>query len=129
MVKSGLTRLVIDGQDYWMTVDPPAARLTPRAVHLLGNYDEYIVGYTDRAAIFDRSHAAHLDDRHNPLFNHTVVSRGRIIGTWKRTVMNDALRVQARLFAAPTEAETKALGSAVKRLARFLGVQAAPPQL
>ncbi len=129
MVKSGLTRLVIDGQDYWMTVDPPAARLSPRAVQLLGNYDEYIVGYTDRAAIFDRSHAAHLDDRHNPLFNHTVVSRGRIIGTWKRTVMNDALTVQAGLFAAPTEAEAKALGSAVKQLARFLGVQAAPPQL
>lgn len=123
MVKSRLVREVIDGRDYWMTASAPAARLRPGAVHLLGNYDEYVVGYTDREAVFNDSHATHLDARHNPLFNHTVVSGGWIAGTWKRTVARDSLSLEVKLFAEPKKAEVRALQSAVKRLARFMGLK------
>ena len=53
---------------------------------LLPNYDEYIVAYTDRSAIFDEAHTKLLDSRGNFLFNHVLVIDGQVMGTWKRTV-------------------------------------------
>ncbi len=120
---------MIDGREYWFAVSSPAARSARTAVHLLGNYDEYVVGYTDRDAIFDAVHAEHLDARHNPLFNHAIVSRGAIIGTWKRTVTGDELKIEAKLFHEPGRQEERALNSAANRLSRFLGLKAAQLQL
>ena len=125
MVKSALISDVIEGREYWMTPSAPVGRRSRSAAHLLGNYDEYVVGYTDRAAIFDKVHAEHLDERHNPLFNHTVVSRGHIIGTWKRTVVRDSLRIETKLFTEPRKGEVTALQAAVKRFARFMGFKSA----
>ena len=125
MVKSRLICETIDGQEYRLMASAPAARLPRGAAHLLSNYDEYIVGYTDRSAVFDPIHAADLDARHNPLFQHTIVSSGRIVGTWKRTASMQSLGIQTKFFVEPRKAEVRALGLASKRLAHFLQLQIA----
>jgi hypothetical protein len=122
MVKSRLVSESIGGQEYWMTSSAPAARFRRGSVHLLPNFDEYVVGYTDRKEIFDDIHAQHLDARHNPLFQHIIVSSGQIVGTWKRTVTRDSLAIQAKIFQGPTKVQVRALGLATEQLAVFMGL-------
>lgn len=124
MVKSRLVHEEMDGRVYWMAPSLPKVRRQRGTLQLLPNYDEYIVGYTDRSAIFDRVHAAHLDSRHNPLFNHTIVNAGRIIGTWTRAVSKDALSISAKPFDRLSNAQVKSLEQAAKRLGKFLGARA-----
>lgn len=112
----------IEGQTYWMSPSAPTARFARGAIHLLPNFDEYIVGYTDRKAIFDDSHLRYLDVRQSPLAQNVVVGNGRITGTWKRTIGRNLLGLQAKLFAAPKKAEVRSLGLAVKRYSEYLGL-------
>ncbi len=122
MVKDKLVQEELDGQTYWMSPSAPLPRLPRAAVHLLPNYDEYLSGYTDRSAIIDAKYLPGLDSRQNPLFNHPIISSGRIAGTWKRAVGADSLGLEAKLFAEPTKVEIRNLGLATKRLAAFYGL-------
>ena len=82
MIKGEMVEEVVDGQSYWL--DPSSARFNQEpapAVHLLLNYDEYIVSYANRGAIFDPSQVKQVDGRGNFLFNHTIVIDGQITGT------------------------------------------------
>ncbi len=112
---------LVDGQTYWFsTSTPPAKDLSQRA-YLLPNFDEYIVGYTDRSAVFDASHTNKLDPRGNLLFSHTMVLDGRVVGTWKRTLTKDAVMLTPNLFTPLNTAETRAFAAAANRYGAFLG--------
>ena len=123
MARSKLLRDEFGGQAYWMAASPSSSSSRRGALHLLPNYDEYIVGYTERSAIFDSIHAQHLDARHNPLFNNTIVSQGRVIGTWARAAARDTLTIAAKPFGRLSAAEAKALQQAAKRFGKFLGIK------
>ncbi len=124
MVKGKLVREETDGQLYWISPSAPAPRHPHGAVHLLPNYDEYLSGYTDRSAILDTNYWQQLDARYHPLFNHPVISKGRVAGTWKRTIGAASLALEAKLLAEPTKAEVRSLELAAKRLAAFYGLEA-----
>jgi hypothetical protein len=120
MVTTQLTHGVVDGQTYWFSTSTSPAKDLSQTVYLLPNYDEYIVGYTDRSAVFDESHTHKLDARANVLFQHTIVLDGRVVGTWKRTMKKDAVILTPSLFTPLNEAETCALAASAKRYGAFL---------
>jgi hypothetical protein len=91
-----------------------------QAVYLLPNFDEYIVGYTDRSAIFDASHTHKLGPRGNVLFNHTIVMEGRVVGTWNRTIKKDEVGVTPVFFAPLDAAEMRAFAASADRYSTFL---------
>jgi uncharacterized protein YjbI with pentapeptide repeats len=115
-----LAHEVVAGKTYWFAASTPPVQHRSRAVYLLPNYDEYVVGYTDRSAIFDSAQANHLDARHNPLFQHTLVIKGRIAGTWKRTLKKNTVVVEVNPFALLTKAERQALVRAARWYGDFL---------
>ncbi|HLZ80997.1 MAG TPA: winged helix DNA-binding domain-containing protein [Ktedonobacteraceae bacterium] len=120
MARSQLIVEVIDGQTYWFSLSTPPAKDLSQIVYLLPNFDEYIVGYTDRSAIFDVSHTKKLDPRGNVLFNHTIVLDGRVAGTWKRTLKKDAVILTSSLFTEMNEAGIRAFASSANRYGAFL---------
>jgi winged helix DNA-binding protein len=120
MVKRGLLHHETDGKTYWFAASMPSATERSQTACLLPNYDEYVVGYSDRKAIFDSSHAAKLDARNNPLFQHTMVIDGRIAGTWKRTLRKDAVLIELAPFAPLARAERQAVHKAAEKYATFL---------
>lgn len=122
LVEPQLVHEVIDGQSYWLAASAPLAEVGGPVVSLLSNYDEYIVGYTDRRAIFEPQHAPQLDERSNPLFMHTVVIDGQIAGTWKRTFTKNSVNVTFSPFTPWNEAQTKAVYVAAQRYAEFVGL-------
>jgi hypothetical protein len=125
MVKYQLAHHVIDGKTYWFGTSTPPAKKSSQAAYLLPNYDEYVVGYTDRSAIFDSFHTEKLDDRHNPLFQHTIVINGQIAGTWKRTLKKDAVVIELNPFAPLTKADKRALARAAHWYGNFLDMPVA----
>ncbi len=120
MVTSQLMHEVVDDQTYWFSTSTPPAKDLFQTAYLLPNFDEYIVGYTDRSAVFDASHTNKLDPRGNVLFNHTIVMDGRVVGTWKRTIKKDAVIITPSLFTPLNEAETRAFAASANRYGAFL---------
>jgi Winged helix DNA-binding domain len=98
MVASQLLHETIAAQTYWFFPSIAAPKDLSQTAYLLPNFDEYIVGYTDRSAIFDPSHIDKLDSRNNVLFNHTIVLNGQIVGTWKRNIKKDHILLTLDLF-------------------------------
>jgi hypothetical protein len=120
MVKQQMAHEVIDRRTYWFAASEPPAQIGLKDAALLPNYDEYIVGYTDRSAIFDSSHSDKLDARANPLFQNTIVVNGRIAGTWKRILKKQAVVIETNLFTQLTEAENRSVSLAVRKYGEFL---------
>ncbi len=56
MASSQLMHDNVDGISYWFSSSTSSDNALAQTAYLLPNYDEYIVGYTDRSAIFDPSH-------------------------------------------------------------------------
>jgi hypothetical protein len=123
MARPQLAHEDIEGRTYWFSEGRPAAEGASQEAYLLPNYDEYIVGYTNRNDIFDSAHVEKLDSRGNVLFNHTIVIDGRIAGTWKRALKKDTVVIEASPFAPLGERESRALAAAAERYAAFMGVQ------
>lgn len=114
-----LEHLVIDGQTYWFSNSMPVDEDPAHSVYLLPNYDEYIIGYTDRSAAFNVRDTRMENPRDNIVFNHTILIDGRVAGTWKRSFMKGQVLLEARPFASLSAAEQAALARAVRRYGEF----------
>ncbi len=120
MVADHLLHEVIDGRRYWFSASAsPPKDLSERAL-LLPNYDEYLVGYTDRTIIFDISHTDKLDARGNILFHHTMVLDGQVVGIWKRILKKGTIIVTPSFFLPLNQAQRRAFALAASRYAAFL---------
>ncbi len=54
-------------------------------LHTLPGFDEYLLGFKDRALMLDPAHKQAVVPGGNGVFQSTVVRGGRVVGTWKRT--------------------------------------------
>ena len=82
-VQSEFISETIAGQTYWMPdtdFQPPAGK---SEVHLLPAFDEYIVGYKDRATILaSENHQKAISS--NGVFRPVIIKDGKVIGLWKK---------------------------------------------
>lgn len=120
LLKSEMANEVVDGRTYWGAASTRPVRELPRTAYLLPNYDEYMVGYTDRAAVIDSQHAEKLEAWGVYLLNPAIVIEGKIVGTWKRTLHKKTVVIEPRLLTSLNKPDTRALVKAADRYARFL---------
>jgi hypothetical protein len=120
MVKSKLRREELDDQMYWFAETDALQKEKTTTAYLLPNYDEYIVGYTDRSQIYNSLHTQKLDSRGNVLFQNTLVIDGQVTGTWKHTLKKSEVIIELTSFTKRTKAEGRAIANAVERYGRFL---------
>ena len=125
MVESGLEHRVVDEQVYWYAASASGKKDASPTAYLLPNYDEYVVGYTDRSAIYDESQNHKLDARGNFLFQNTIVIDGQVVGTWKRTLKKKEVIVELSPFEKLTKVEIQAVDLATNRYGDFLGLSTA----
>jgi hypothetical protein len=124
MIKSTLEHEVFEDQTYWFASSRVVKKEKEIRAYLLPNYDEYMVGYTDRSAIHDVQHNAKLDARKNFLFNNVIVIHGQVVGTWKRTIQKSSVIVELNPFRAFSKPEKQAIKSAVDQYGIFLNMPA-----
>ncbi len=123
MVKQQFMRETMDDQTYWFSEPKPLTKEVSPTVYLLPNYDEYIVGYTDRSAIYDASQIEKLDSRGNPLFMNTIAINGQIAGTWKRIIKAKTVEIELNPFNLPAKPEKQALSKVTEGYGKFLELQ------
>jgi hypothetical protein len=108
-----------DKSTYWFA--PREAAPARTGLHLLPGFDEYILGYTDRAAILTEEHAKKLVPGNNGMFMAAIVSDdGRVLGTWRRAASKVGLNLTPEPFGEFRDAERKAFEAAGIGYARFL---------
>ena len=120
-IRSELIHEVENGQTYWFA-DSTLTRIPSPMAHLLPDYDEYTVGYTERSAIFDVSHTNKLDSRGSFLAQYTIVLDGRIAGTWKRIIKKSEVVIELAPFGTLTKTENRIIADAAERYGKFLGL-------
>jgi hypothetical protein len=99
----------------------PSASPRTTSLHLLPPFDEYTVAYSDRSDILDPAFAKRVNAG-GGMLNAVIVSRGRVVGTWKRTLARNRVTVTPSLFRELTPAEQKSLDREIGRYMAFLGV-------
>ena len=71
----------------------------PGAELLLPGFDEFVLGYGERAEVLDPEHADRIVPGGNGMFRPTVVREGRVVGTWRWVGSGRNRRVERELFA------------------------------
>jgi hypothetical protein len=109
----------IDGRSYWRApAERPASSGDP-AVHLLPNYDEFLVAYRDRSAALHPGLDTSPLPRESVLTNVVLVD-GLVRCGWRRRLAGGRVVVEL----GPLGETGAALARAVEDLGRFLGVPA-----
>jgi hypothetical protein len=112
---------VVGDKTYYFEDSAPIRAERAPTVHLLPNYDEYLVPYVDRDGMLDERVKRKLDARGGSIFQNVVLAGGRVTGTWKRALTKGRVRVVPRLLVPMSAPERAALAAATERYARFLG--------
>jgi hypothetical protein len=113
---------VLDGTDFWSDADAARIKVQGTVAHLLPNFDEYTVGYRDRAG------ALHPDHSFDPtlfsfgsILSNIVTVDGGVRGAWRRALVRDRVIVEIKTMRRLNRAESRAVDEAARRLGRFLG--------
>lgn len=91
-------------------------------VHALPGFDEYVLGYQNRSAQLSPEFATTIVPGGNGMFLSTIVVRGEIVGTWRRTATSKNVRVDTVPFASLSIADRRAFGRALDRYGNFIGL-------
>jgi Winged helix DNA-binding domain len=110
----------IEGRSYWRPAGQPPARFSATLAHLLPNFDEFFVGLKDRSAFGTRLESSGVKPRTSALSGHSLVVNGQIVGGWRRTLAGRTVVVEPTPLIRLSEAERRAVGTAARRLGRFL---------
>jgi hypothetical protein len=131
MVKSLLEQLIIEDQTYWFSEASPASaddRERTQA-YLLPTYDEYVIGYTDRSAMFEAVHDPDLKDPQalfpegSLVFDSLILIDSQVVGTWRRTFKKGAVVIETRPLKTFDDAAYQAIREAAQRFGDFLEMQ------
>ena len=116
--QSKLNYHATSGKTYWFMED--AGVKPPSATHLLPAFDEYLVAYKDRSAMLDPAHTQQINAG-GGMLSPVVISNGRVIATWKRTLKKDTVTVELHRLAPFSKSQDRAISVAVERYSSFIG--------
>lgn len=114
-----LSEKVSDEVCYFPSLDQPNKKTSDTAV-LLPPYDEYIMGYKNRNAIFLNKNK--IDPSAPLLFNNTIMFNGQVAGSWRRTVQNNSIDIEYHLFDTSQKKQPMLFKRAARQFSRFMGL-------
>jgi hypothetical protein len=118
--RPGLEAFEVDGVEHLMDPETPErlARAGAQAdgVILLPGFDELLLGYGDRSAMLEPRFAERIVPGRNGMFRPTVISAGRVIGTWRHGGRAGRRTVDAEPFEFFSAQQTEAIERAYEAL-------------
>ena len=122
-----LTELTHGGVSYWIAtseLDAASGGRAASAVHALPGFDEYLLGYQDRSLPLAAEHSQRIVPGNNGVFLPTIVTNGRVVGTWRRAAKSKSKSKTAAIepehFAAASAAQHASFAKAADAYARFV---------
>ncbi|MDB6129744.1 MAG: hypothetical protein JWM04_851 [Verrucomicrobiales bacterium] len=119
-----LTKITVNGSDYWMAPKMEECNDASKTSFLLPGFDEYLLGYRDRSAVLQAKHAPKIVPGNNGVFRPTVVVGGQVVGTWKRDPKKARTVMTASPFVGFKKSEKQWITEASKNFGRFVGLPA-----
>lgn len=120
-----LERLETEAGEMWMSNALGDDEAPGSRAHLLPGFDEYLLGYRDRSAVLDADHAEQIIPGGNGVFQATLITDGRVRGTWRRSSRRQGTTLRMLPFEPLSAPIRKAFATAADRYARFLGAPVA----
>jgi hypothetical protein len=121
MARPHLDHRIEDGKTYWFAERRAPAKTKAPVIHLLPNYDEYLIAYKDRSTSINPLLQGHVRTSDGVFNAHIIVLNGQIIGGWRRTIEKDKVTVNANPVLRLGKGEDSALSLAAERYGQFLG--------
>jgi hypothetical protein len=126
LVGSALARESIGGNEYWSSRDVAPLSIGAPVLHLLPNFDEFLVAYRDRSAALDPARQPETATASfGSILANVVLVNGQVRTGWKRRVEGGRLVVELGTLDGWDGTERGLLERAASDLARFLGVPTA----
>jgi hypothetical protein len=127
LVEDRLVRDEVDGQ-VWLThvdacgaVDVASTPLGHGGVHLLPQWDEFLLGYKSRDVSLPPEHLRRVVPGRNMVFKPTLVVDGEVAGTWRRVATGRTTLLEVTPFGPLSTATRRGLERAAGGYGRFLG--------
>jgi len=117
---SHLVSETTDNKTYWFSASASSPQKAPPSIHLLPNYDEYLISYKDYSPIFSDEMTGLEKPFGNALLAHIVVRNGRVIGGWRRTFQKDKVIIKVDIKVSLSKDEQQRLKDATENYGRFL---------
>ena len=119
LARDALTELECNGQPYWAATAEIERDATGDGVHALPGFDEYLLGYQDRSLPLAAEHSNLVFPGKNGIFLPMIVSRGRVVGTWRRTATASGVTVRPQPFGELSKREAAGFERAVTAYTAF----------
>jgi len=120
-----LTTVSVDGVEMLATPSALSAGSGKRLVVpewlALPGFDEYLLGYKDRALMVDAAGMKAVIPGGNGVFRSTLVRDGRVAATWKRTLTAKTVKVEATALRRLAKTDRVKAEASLQPFARFLG--------
>jgi len=113
----------LDGRVHWSTLSRLPAGRSLQLANLLPAFDEYLVAYRDRKAVFEGPDGKMLNTV-NGIFAPTIIIDGKLAGSWKPAKDNRSVMIDLNPFRPLNSPERLAVVKAASRYASFLGLTA-----
>ena len=111
----------VDGTRWLSHVDAVTAPGGHTGVHLLPQWDEFLLGYKSRDVTLPDEHLARVVPGRNLVFQPTLVIDGEVAGIWKRKDSGARLRIEVEAFSALSATRRRELDRASAAYGTFLG--------
>jgi hypothetical protein len=123
-------RVELDGARYWFidsdrTVGPMHRLTTERRALMLPTYDEFVVAYQNRAALFGRQPLTAATPGNRGAFTSVMALDGQLVGTWRKSVTAGRSAITVSPHAPLAPRARRAITAAIARYRRFLEVPVA----
>ena len=122
LAKPDLLREVISEKTYWFAPSTAPAKIKDPTIHLLPNYDEYLIAYRDHSASLTTPPSMGSAALYDMLARHIVVLNGRVIGGWRSTIRKNEVSIETKLLTPLTGVQADGLRAAAGRYSRFLSM-------
>jgi hypothetical protein len=109
----------IEGRNYWFTEpanDLPDLR---HSFNLLPAFDEYLVAYKDRSISLDDKEKS-LVLPGSGIINPVIISKGKVAGTWKRSVKSKTVGIEIKPFGKLNKLQIVDVQRIMKQYALFI---------
>ncbi|MES2575557.1 MAG: winged helix DNA-binding domain-containing protein [Bacteroidota bacterium] len=119
LIESDLKSVEIDNKKYWFGSDFIEVDNFCESIHFLPAFDEILISYKSREASILLEHQPKAFTN-NGIFKPIIVENGKVIGTWKRTIKKDHIKVEVQFFSVLNEAKKILIFDAIKPFENYL---------
>lgn len=118
-IESELNSVEIDNHKYWFGTNFSEVDNFSESVHFLPAFDEILISYKTREASILLEHQSKAFTK-NGVFKPVILENGKAIGTWKRTIKKDHVKIETEFFNDMDKIKKNTLFEAIKPFENYL---------